>query len=109
MSALVKQRSEDPSLKSIVVSQFTSMLTILETPLQDEGFRFVRLDGSMTQRRRAEVIAEFSDAGPGSPTVFLLSLKAGGVGLNLVAASRLFLVDPVSCSHSRISGVIIEL
>ena len=95
MSLLTKVRSEDPSVKSLVISQFTSMLNIVETPLKAEGFSFVRLDGTMSQRKRAEVIEMFDDRGPDSPTVMLLSLKAGGVGLNLTAASRVFLLDPV--------------
>ena len=95
MSLLTKLRSEDPSVKSLVVSQFTSMLDILETPLETEGFNFVRLDGRMSQRKRAEVIEWFDDSSPDSPTVMLLSLRAGGVGVNLTAASRVFLLDPV--------------
>ena len=71
------------------------MLDILETPLEKEGFNFVRLDGKMSQRKRAEVIASFGESSPDSPTVMLLSLKAGGVGVNLTAASRVFLLDPV--------------
>lgn len=94
MSLLTKLRSEDPSAKSLVISQFTSMLNIVETPLKAEGFNFVRLDGKMTQRKRAEVIELFDERGSDSPTVMLLSLKAGGVGLNLTAASRVFLLDP---------------
>jgi len=62
--------------------------------LKAEGFNFVRLDGKMTQKKRAEVIELFDDRRPGSPSVMLLSLKAGGVGLNLTAASRVFLLDP---------------
>ena len=53
-----------------------------------------RLDGSMSQRERSSVIAEFQDPSPNSPRVLLLSLKAGGVGLNLTAANRLLLIDP---------------
>jgi len=94
MSLLTKLRSEDPSVKCLIISQFTSMLNIVETPLKAEGFNFVRLDGKMTQRKRAEVIELFDERGPDSPTVMLLSLKAGGVGLNLTAASRVFLLDP---------------
>lgn len=99
MSLLTKLRSEDPSAKCLIISQFTSMLNIVETPLKAEGFNFVRLDGKMTQKKRAEVIELFDDRGPGSPTVMLLSLKAGGVGLNLTAASRVFLLDPVSWNN----------
>lgn len=57
---------------------------------------FTRLDGSMTQKKRIESIQCFQNTEAGSPTIMLLSLKAGGVGLNLSAASRVFLMDPVS-------------
>lgn len=59
------------------------------------GFRFVRLDGTMSMKQRLRSVEEFSNPAPGSPTIMLLSLKAGGVGINLVAASRVFLMDPV--------------
>ena len=59
------------------------------------GFNFVRFDGSMTTKARTEAIEAFSNPCPGSPTIFLMSLKAGGVGINLTAASRVFLIDPV--------------
>ncbi|XP_045179859.2 helicase-like transcription factor isoform X2 [Mercenaria mercenaria] len=94
MNGLLKLRSEDPSVKSIVVSQFTSLLTLLEIPLRTNGFNFVRLDGTMSTKARTRAIEEFSDPSSGSPTIFLLSLKAGGVGINLTAASRVFLIDP---------------
>ncbi|CDQ63751.1 unnamed protein product [Oncorhynchus mykiss] len=94
MSSLLRLRSEDDSIRSLVVSQFTRFLTILEIPLREEGFKFVRLDGTMNQKRRAQVIQEFQSDAPGSPLIMLLSLKAGGVGINLSAASRVFLMDP---------------
>lgn len=50
----------------------------------------------MAQKKRVESIQCFQNTEAGSPTVMLLSLKAGGVGLNLSAASRVFLMDPVS-------------
>uniref|UniRef100_A0A670Y5Q8 Helicase like transcription factor n=1 Tax=Pseudonaja textilis TaxID=8673 RepID=A0A670Y5Q8_PSETE len=61
---------------------------------QESGFVFVRFDGSMNQKQRVEAIQQFQNSETGSPTVMLLSLKAGGVGLNLTAASRVFLMDP---------------
>ena len=97
MKALLKLRSEDSSVKSVIVSQFTSLLTLLEIPLHANGFKFVHLDGKMSTKARSQAIEEFSDPTKGSPTIFLLSLKAGGEGINLTAASRVFLVDPVSC------------
>lgn len=55
----------------------------------------MRLDGRMSMKQRHRAVEEFSNPAPGSPTIMLLSLKAGGVGINLVAASRVFLMDPV--------------
>ncbi|XP_052276249.1 helicase-like transcription factor isoform X3 [Dreissena polymorpha] len=94
MNSILKLRVEDPAIKSVVVSQFTSFLNVLEHPLTANGFRFVRLNGSMNQKSRTEAIEEFSNPCAGSPTIMLLSLKAGGVGINLTAASRVFLLDP---------------
>ncbi|XP_053316883.1 helicase-like transcription factor isoform X2 [Spea bombifrons] len=94
MLALTDQRNKDPRIKSIIVSQFTNFLTTIETALRESGFMFTRLDGSMTQKKRIEAIQCFQSSDGASPTIMLLSLKAGGVGLNLTAASRLFLMDP---------------
>ncbi|KAJ8270339.1 hypothetical protein GJAV_G00113220 [Gymnothorax javanicus] len=94
MSNLLRLREEDQSIKSLVVSQFTRFLSLLEVPLRDQGFSFTRLDGSMSQKCRAKAIQAFQSTAQGSPTIMLLSLKAGGVGLNLTAASRVFLMDP---------------
>uniref|UniRef100_A0AAV2JHR4 Helicase-like transcription factor n=1 Tax=Knipowitschia caucasica TaxID=637954 RepID=A0AAV2JHR4_KNICA len=94
MGNLLRLRLEDQSIKCLIVSQFTRFLTVLETPLRAEGFSFVRLDGSMTQKKRAQVIQEFQSDASDSPSIMLLSLKAGGVGLNLTAGSHVFLMDP---------------
>ncbi|KAL6067925.1 hypothetical protein STEG23_022541, partial [Scotinomys teguina] len=94
MHALIELRTKNPNIKSLVVSQFTTFLTLLETPLKASGFVFTRLDGSMAQKKRVESIQCFQNTEAGSPTIMLLSLKAGGVGLNLCAASRVFLMDP---------------
>ncbi|XP_041515135.1 helicase-like transcription factor [Microtus oregoni] len=94
MHALIELRTKNPNIKSLVVSQFTTFLSLIETPLKASGFMFTRLDGSMTQKKRIESIQCFQNTEAGSPTIMLLSLKAGGVGLNLCAASRVFLMDP---------------
>ncbi|XP_042629431.1 helicase-like transcription factor isoform X2 [Cyprinus carpio] len=94
MSNLLKLRNEDPTVKSLVVSQFTRFMDLIEVPLREYGFSFTRLDGSMAQKTRAKAIQDFQDSSPGSPTIMLLSLKAGGVGLNLTAASHVFMMDP---------------
>ncbi|KAM9279237.1 helicase-like transcription factor [Morus bassanus] len=94
MHALIELRRDNPTAKSLVVSQFTTFLSLIENPLRESGFAFTRLDGSMAQKKRVEAIQCFQSSQAGSPTVMLLSLKAGGVGLNLTAASRVFLMDP---------------
>ncbi|XP_006993878.1 helicase-like transcription factor isoform X1 [Peromyscus maniculatus bairdii] len=94
MHALIELRTKNPNIKSLVVSQFTTFLSLIETPLKASGFVFTRLDGSMAQKKRVESIQCFQNTEAGSPTIMLLSLKAGGVGLNLCAASRVFLMDP---------------
>jgi len=76
--------------KSLVFSQWTSLLDLVEPHLNEAGIGFVRLDGST--RDRAGVVNEFqSSAGP---PVMLISLKAGGTGLNLTAADHVYLMDP---------------
>ncbi|XP_066477264.1 helicase-like transcription factor isoform X2 [Tiliqua scincoides] len=94
MHALIELRKQNPAVKSLIVSQFTKFLSLIEIPLKESGFAFTRLDGSMTQKKRVEAIKQFQSNEAGSPTIMLLSLKAGGVGLNLTAASRVFLMDP---------------
>ncbi|NXO55910.1 HLTF factor, partial [Aramus guarauna] len=94
MHALIELRRDNPTAKCLIVSQFTNFLSLIENPLKESGFAFTRLDGSMAQKKRVEAIQCFQSSQAGSPTVMLLSLKAGGVGLNLTAASRVFLMDP---------------
>jgi hypothetical protein len=76
--------------KALVFSQWTSLLDLVEPHLKAASIRYVRLDGST--RDRAAVVAEFQD--PNGPEVMLISLKAGGTGLNLTAADHVFLLDP---------------
>ncbi len=76
--------------KALVFSQWTSMLDLVEPALRARGIPWLRLDGSTIDR--AGVVARFSAAD--GPPVFLLSLKAGGTGLNLTAADYVFHLDP---------------
>ncbi|NWR35794.1 HLTF factor, partial [Tachuris rubrigastra] len=94
MHALIELRRDNPAAKCLVVSQFTTFLSLIENPLKESGFAFTRLDGSMAQKKRVEAIQCFQSNQAGSATIMLLSLKAGGVGLNLTAASRMFLMGP---------------
>lgn len=94
--ALIKHlralRRESPKMKSVVFSQFTSFITLIEPALEKANMQFLRLDGSMPQKARAAVLDKFRDSK--KFTVLLLSLKAGGVGLNLTSAKRVFMMDP---------------
>jgi len=76
--------------RCLVFSQWTSMLDLIEPALTSAGITFVRLDGSTVDR--AGVVGQFQ--AEDGPPVMLLSLKAGGTGLNLTAADHVFLVDP---------------
>ncbi len=85
--------SADPTAKSLVFSQWTSMLDLVEIPLKAAGISFLRLDGSLSQKEREAVLKKFSSTKENGISVLLLSLKAGGVGLNLVAANHVFFMD----------------
>ena len=85
-------RKEHPGMKSVIFSQFTSFLSLIEPVLSRANIRFLRLDGTMAQKARAAVLQEFAD-GKGF-TVLLISLRAGGVGLNLTSAKRVYMMDP---------------
>lgn len=76
--------------KALVFSQWTSLLDRVQVELERAAIGFVRLDGAT--RDRKAVVDEFQD--DGGPPVMLLSLKAGGTGLNLTAADHVFLLDP---------------
>lgn len=89
---LYKLRSKKQTHKSIVFSQFTSMLQLVQWRLQKSGFSTVLLDGSMTPSQRQKSIEHFMNNV--DVEVFLVSLKAGGVALNLTEASRVFIIDP---------------
>lgn len=85
-------RSKNMSHKSIIFSQFTTMLQLVEWRLRRAGITTVMLDGSMTPAQRQASINHFmTDV---NVECFLVSLKAGGVALNLTEASKVFIVDP---------------
>lgn len=85
-------RERNEGEKTIVFSQFTSLLDLLEVPIFRNGWDYKRYDGSMTSNARNEAVIEFSDKP--NCTIMLVSLKAGNAGLNLVAASQVIIFDP---------------
>ncbi|KAL7595457.1 hypothetical protein Lser_V15G28940 [Lactuca serriola] len=94
VSALLKDLESFRSTgsKSIVFSQWTAFLDLLQIPLSRNNISFVRLDGTLNQQQREKVIKQFSEES--HILVLLMSLKAGGVGINLTAASNAFVMDP---------------
>ncbi|KAI0030206.1 SNF2 family N-terminal domain-containing protein [Vararia minispora EC-137] len=83
---------EGSIVKTVVFSQWTSMLDKVEEALEAANIRYDRLDGTMKREDRSRAM----DALKNDPAceVLLVSLKAGGVGLNLTAAQRVYLMDP---------------
>jgi len=78
-------RSENPTDKVIVVSNFTSALTVIDDYiLKRKGWTSVRLDGTTEQSTRQTLVDSFNRSSADNGFVFLLSSKAGGCGLNLI-------------------------
>ena len=75
----------------LIFSQFTSFLELVKKTLKDIGIPFLYLDGSTPLEQRAELVQQFQN---GECQMFLISLKAGGLGLNLTAANYVILLDP---------------
>ncbi|KZV69422.1 hypothetical protein PENSPDRAFT_676105 [Peniophora sp. CONT] len=93
MLALIRllKEAENAGDKTIVYSQWTTMLDLVEHVFSRYGIRSLRYDGSMTRENRERTLIEFRHAG--SPKVILISTKSGGVGLNLVTANRVVNLD----------------
>ncbi len=77
---------------ALVFSQFTKALDLLEAQLKTTALDYQRLDGSTPQQKRKTLVEAFQK--PDGPGIFLISLKAGGAGLNLTRASYVFHLDP---------------
>jgi DNA repair protein RAD5 len=92
LSQLKKLKRAEPATKCVVFSQFTSFLDLLNPALQSANIAFLRFDGSMNQKDRAKTLTAFATRT--KFTVLLLSLRAGGVGLNLTCAKRVYMMDP---------------
>jgi len=84
------ETARDGGHRTLVFSQFTSMLDLIETSLVESGFTYCRLDGET--RDRMAVVDRFQT--DESVNAFLISLKSGGVGLNLTGADTVIHFDP---------------
>ena len=89
--------SQSPNLKVIVFSQFLSYLDIIQSELKlaSEEFIVFKFDGRLNMNDRTKLLESFNQPlEDGKVAILLLSLKAGGVGLNLTTASRAYMMDP---------------
>ena len=77
--------------QAIIFSQFTTYLDIIQHYFREKHWKYSRIDGSQSINKRQEQVELFQSS---KNPIFLISLKAGGVGLNLTAASYVFIMDP---------------
>lgn len=89
---LLKILKNEPKRKTIVFSQFTSFLDLIEPCLKNAGIQYARYDGSMNKQKRDQALERLKQNE--EVQVLLISLKSGAVGLNLTAASQVVLLDP---------------
>ncbi len=93
LDELARELSEDMGdHKALVFSQFLGMLALIKAKLEELGIKYEYFDGSTSAPDREKAIQNFQNNN--EIRVFLISLKAGGVGLNLTAADYVYIVDP---------------
>jgi DNA repair and recombination protein RAD54B len=79
--------------KIVIVSNYTTTLDMIERLLVSLSYTYTRLDGSTPSGKRQGLVEKFNKSSKASSFAFLLSAKSGGVGLNLIGASRIVLFD----------------
>ncbi|KAJ8951586.1 hypothetical protein NQ318_020463 [Aromia moschata] len=92
MLGVLKEKVIPNNDKAIVVSQWPSFLNLIAYHLKQDGIAYDQLDGSIPVHKRMVMVDSFNDP-KDKMRVLLLSLTAGGVGLNLIGANHLFLLD----------------
>lgn len=90
MLASIKANTTD---KIVLVSNYTQTLDFFEKLCRKRQYRYVRLDGTMSIKKRGKTVEDFNNP-ESEPFIFMLSSKAGGCGLNLIGANRLVMFDP---------------
>lgn len=90
---LLQQIRHTTDEKVVVISNYTSTLNLIEQLLVNSNVSYLRLDGSVAATKRQGLVDQFNRSKSAQTFAFLLSAKAGGVGLNLIGASRLVLFD----------------
>ena len=93
LSEMIEEAIEEGD-RCLVFTQFKEMGSLLKTHLENSfGGTVLFLHGGVTQKERDQMVTDFQESRPEGPKVFVLSLKAGGTGLNLTAANRVFHFD----------------
>ena len=82
----------EPPIKSVVFSGWTTYLDLIQIALEDNKIAFVRLDGKMSRKNRNAALEAFRD--DPKVRVILISINAGGLGLNLTSGSRVYVMEP---------------
>ncbi|XP_041963120.1 chromodomain-helicase-DNA-binding protein 4 isoform X2 [Alosa sapidissima] len=97
------KKLKDGGHRVLIFSQMTKMLDLLEDFLENEGYKYERIDGGVTGSMRQEAIDRFN--APGAPQfVFLLSTRAGGLGINLATADTVIIYDSDWNPHNDIQA-----
>ncbi|XP_050544780.1 chromodomain-helicase-DNA-binding protein Mi-2 homolog isoform X2 [Daktulosphaira vitifoliae] len=102
LSKMLKKLQET-NHRVLIFSQMTKMLDILEDYLEGEGYKYERIDGSITGNQRQEAIDRFNAPGA-QQFVFLLSTRAGGLGINLATADTVIIYDSDWNPHNDIQA-----
>ncbi|TVY15735.1 putative SWI/SNF-related matrix-associated actin-dependent regulator of chromatin subfamily A member 3-like 1 [Lachnellula arida] len=87
-----EQKPEEAPIKSVVFSGWTTHLDLIQLAFQENGLKYVRLDGKMSRTARAAAMDNFRE--DPSIHVILVSITAGGLGLNLTAANKVYVMEP---------------
>ncbi|GJJ09896.1 hypothetical protein Clacol_004120 [Clathrus columnatus] len=104
MEDLRRLRDQDPCFRVVVFSQFTSFLDLIEMVLRRDEFAFCRFDGDMSVKNKAAAVEEFTKPSRNGK-VFVVSLKAGGVGLNLTVADHVYMMDFEFYNDIKLSAI----
>ncbi|XP_057326451.1 chromodomain-helicase-DNA-binding protein Mi-2 homolog isoform X2 [Microplitis mediator] len=102
LSRMLKKLRDDGH-RVLIFSQMTKMLDILEDYLEGEGYKYERIDGNITGTQRQEAIDRFNAPGA-QQFVFLLSTRAGGLGINLATADTVIIYDSDWNPHNDIQA-----
>ena len=91
-AALSAEHPDEPPIKSVIFSGWTNYLDLISMALLNHKIGFSRLDGTMSRKQRNESLRQLADEP--DITCILVSITAGGLGLNLTAASRVYVMEP---------------